>query len=57
MGGKTTKLFRNSSQPGSKAQDEKDCHYHEHSNSYDKQQQDEIITKNSLSPFVYHRRG
>lgn len=56
MGGKTTKLFRNSTQPSSKTQDENDSQYHVHLNN-DKQQQDEIINKNSLSPFVYHRRG
>lgn len=57
MGGKTTKLFRNSTQPGSKAQDENDSQYHEHLNNFEKQQQDETISKNSISPFVYYRRG
>lgn len=57
MGGKTTKLFRTSPQPSSKAQTDNDSSYHEHHKNYNTQQPDDVIMKNPSSPFVYYRRG
>jgi len=60
MGGKTTKLFRSSPPPSSKAQTDNDSPYHEHHTNYenhDIQQPNDAIMKNSLNPFVYYRRG
>ncbi|KAF0762827.1 Uncharacterized protein FWK35_00008957 [Aphis craccivora] len=60
MGGKTTKLFRGSPQPSTNAQTDTDSPYHEHHRNYnhhDIQRPDNIVMKNSLSPFVYFRRG
>lgn len=57
MGGKTTKLFRNSTQPGSKAQDDTDFQYNEQFNHHDHQQSNEPFIKNPISPFVHYRRG
>lgn len=60
MGGKTTKLFRGSPQPSTNAQTDTDSPYHEHHrnyNNHDIQRPDDTVMKNSLSPFVYFRRG
>lgn len=57
MGGKTTKLFRTSPQPSSKAQTDNDSSYHENHINYNIQQPDDVIMKNPSSPFVYYRRG
>lgn len=56
MGGKTTKLFKSSSQPSSKIQnDTNQCII----NSNDNKPSDQInsTNSNSISPFVYFRRG
>lgn len=56
MGGKTTKLFRNST--SSNAQDDNNSQCHEQLHNYDNRQPDETTIKNlSKSPFVYFRRG
>lgn len=49
MGGQTTKLFRNFS---SNTLDNE-----EQSNKYVSPQSDESVVNNSISPFVYFRRG
>jgi hypothetical protein len=54
MGGKTTKLFKNSIQTSSKDNSSK---AHEKLNNYDTHQPDAIAVKNPISPFVYSRRG
>lgn len=60
MGGKTTKLFRNTSQP-SKTQDEIDSEFHEQLNSFTAQpeetKEEETIVKKPVSPFVHYRKG
>lgn len=62
MGGKTTKLFRNSSQPA-KTQDESDSEFHNqlhnftHQSDTKRDQRDETIVKNSVSPFIHYRKG
>lgn len=56
MGSKTTKLFRNSTQPDSKTQDNNESPCDEHFNFND-QQHNETIIKNFKSPFVHYRRG
>lgn len=60
MGGKTTKLFRNSTPSGFKAQDENDSQCDKQLNDHNNQnnqQPEEPIVKNQISPFVHYRRG
>lgn len=57
MGGKTTKLFRNSTQPGSNAQSENETPSYEQFNSHNHQQPDKTVVKTSTNPFVHYRRG
>lgn len=55
MGSKTTKLFRNSTQPDSKT-DGNETSSDEQFN-FNNQQRNETIIKNFKSPFVHYRRG
>lgn len=57
MGGKTTKLFKNSSQPTKTPDDKKPSQF----NNLDNQPPDNTVIKNNnsdtKSPFVHFRRG
>lgn len=55
MGGKTTKLFRNSNQ-STKTQNESEPEFHEQLNT-STNQPDETIVKDSIGPFVHYRKG
>jgi len=58
MGGKTTKLFKSSTQSSSKVQkDEVDFQEHKIDDSPQQPQPEEPVNKNPTSPFVYYRRG
>jgi len=57
MGGKTTKLFKNSTQPCSKGQDENDTRFHEQIKNHNDRQPEKININHSLSPFVHYRKG
>ncbi|VVC38479.1 Tumour suppressor candidate 2 [Cinara cedri] len=60
MGGKTTKLFRNTSH-SSKTQDESDTEFHEQLHTYtdlpEETKEEETIVKKPVSPFVHYRKG
>lgn len=57
MGGKTTKLFRNSTESSSNGQDDDIAQCNEPLNNHDSHQPEETTIKNPISPFVYFRRG
>lgn len=58
MGGKTTKLFKNSTQPSSKThEDETDFRNHKIHDRPQCLQPTNQTNKDPISPFVYYRRG